>query len=231
MKGDSRKILVICDSHGTKWGANGYGELLNENFDECEVTLLRFGGISLEKIYKSLVDKKFESYDFVILGVGNPDVHPRFPIRFKKAALKLGVLVKESYFCIPPFFCFTYFARIPTFILKLVLIRFWKESYLEKEEVVFYFSKIHELFRNKCTKVIILPLFYVSNIYGGYHNDNVFYVNRVLKKNFRDDFLEGKVFEGSYYRRFYNKDFFHFTQSYQYDIYESIKERMLQHKR
>jgi len=100
-----KKVLIICDSHGTEWGAIGYAWQIKNTLNRDRVGILEYGGVKLSKIYEEIQENKtmLEDYDIIILGIGNPDIHPRMPKIIMNIFKKFGLKsVRDSYFSVPP---------------------------------------------------------------------------------------------------------------------------------
>ena len=209
-----KNFLIICDSHGTKWGAIGYAWQIKKTLNKDRVDILEYGGVSLSKIYKEIQSDKsmLKNYDVIIIGIGNPDIHPRMPKFFIEFLKKIGLsFVRDSYFSIPPVMIFSYFIRMPFFLFRLLMIRFIDERYLSNQEVLENIQNIVEHLKYKTKKVILLPLWNVNQtVYTRRHNENAKEINSSLKRKFPKEFFESEIFKSDEYKKYYNYDGFHF---------------------
>jgi len=81
-----KKILIVCDSHGMKWGAIGYAWQIKKKLKEHQVDIVECPGLSIKKCatyFMENIKRKYD-YDIVVFGLGNPDVHPRMPLVIMK---------------------------------------------------------------------------------------------------------------------------------------------------
>lgn len=222
----TNKILIICDSHGTKWGAVGYAWQIKKNLKNVQVDILEYGGVSIKKILNDsrLESLKVNEYDSIIIGLGNADIHPRMPIFVLNMFKRLGLsFVKDSYFTIPPKIILSYILRLPFFIIRLVLIRYYYESYLTDKEFIIFFNKLVEKYNFDKTKLLILPLLYVNeNIYTNKHNISANKINNELKQQYSKYFMDGDILNYEAYRRYYNYDFFHFKDKFHEELSDKI---------
>jgi hypothetical protein len=209
-----KKILIICDSHGTKWGATGYAWQIKSILNESKVDILEYGGVRLTKIYEDIRNNSatLENYDSVIIGIGNPDIHPRMPKIIMNLFKEIGLkFVRDSYFSVPPTINLSYLVRVPFFLFRLIVIRFKNETYLTNKEVFKSMSHIIDYMQNKVKKVIVLPLWDVNQlVYTNQHNNNAKEINKLLEKEYTSEFFESKIFKSAEYKRYYNYDGFHF---------------------
>ncbi|OBY92285.1 hypothetical protein A6723_028625 [Pseudomonas sp. AU11447] len=208
-----KKLLITCDSHGTNWGCIGYAELIRKSLEDknWEVTTLAFPGLSLRKAAPSIIASLETKYDAVIIGLGNPDIHPRIPKKIIASLKKIGIRnIRDSYFSVPPFLSLSYFARLPLFILRLILIRFYKETYLSQNEIKRVLSKIIDVSLKKSKKTIIIPTFKINEkVYGTDHNTRSTDINNYLINNYTEHIVNPQK------KANYNIDFFHFKQNFQ----------------
>jgi len=226
-----KKVLILCDSHGTKWGATGYAWRVKDMLTDFDIDILEYGGISLNKIVqdieKSQVD--LESYDVVIMGVGNPDIHPRMPKRFMNLLKKFRLtFVKDSYFSIPPVVNLSYIARIPFFIFRLVVIRFIHETYLDQKSFLYW---IRRLIQHRTKKIVIIPLLFVNPlVYTDRHNRSAKELNDTLSELYKDSFLRDEFFQYNNYKRYHNCDFFHFNDTFHQKLSNHLVKELRNYK-
>ena len=209
------EVLIICDSHGTRWGCVGYANLIKEEGRNFNVTLLEYPGVKLKEVVEDVKSKQLCYYDVIVVGIGNPDVHSRMPFFLKKFFSFLNIPYRDSYFSVPPFYCFSFFLRLPFFLIRLALIRIFKESYLDKKEVIEILERLVIMLKKNARKVVVVPLFEVDEkVYGKFHNANVRYVNKRLSRDFPESFFQPEILDPKVYKEFYNIDFFHFKQEF-----------------
>jgi len=217
-----KKMLIICDSHGTKWGAVGYAWQLKNNFKDFDIDILEFGGISIKKIIEdeSLILKIKQNYDIVLVGLGNADVHPRMPKTVIDFLKKIGLsFIRDAYFTIPPVINLSYILRLPFFILRIFLLRYFYESYLNEKEFFNYFNKLITMIETKNNNIVILPLFKVnSNIYTDSHNIATDNINSKLEIFYNNYFFNSLKLEHKDYKKYYNFDGFHFRGKFHQNI-------------
>jgi hypothetical protein len=209
-----KNILIICDSHGTRWGAIGYAWQIKNKLRNINIEILEYGGVGLNKIYEDIKKDifKLEFYDMIIIGIGNPDIHPRMPKKIINLLKRFGLtFIRDSYFSVPPIINLSYLIRFPFFLLRLILIRFINETYLSNVMVVEYIDKIVNQLQYKTKKIIILPLFEVNElVYTNTHNQNAIEINTILKKKYVNDLFQSKLLDNNEYKKYYNYDGFHF---------------------
>lgn len=210
-------MLVICDSHGTKWGALGYAWQLKKKLGTNDVDIIEYGGISIQKIPFLLKESIQNShYTHIIIGLGNVDVHPRMPLNVMKFCRKIKLFfIREGLFSVPPTLNLYYIIRLPFFILKLIIIRFFKQTYLSNDEIRTAIENIYIDLKDKGEYITILPLFEVNEIiYTNYHNIQSKNINSWLMKNYKNIFFDDQIVEKHFYKNYYNYDFFHFKTEY-----------------
>lgn len=214
-----KKILFISDSHGANYGASSYSSFLSNKY---KIEKMIFAGKHSDYIKENItIDKK---YDYIFIQVGNPDVHPRMPHLLLKSTRKLLPFVRDSLFTVPPKFSIMYFIRLPFFFIRIFVTKFiYREFYLKNDVVVNNIKKIYDLCTGKSNKIIILPLFKVSPIfYSKYHNINVEICNEKMRDLFSNIVLENNILNYEYYKKYYNRDLFHFKEKYHIQLSELI---------
>jgi len=212
-----KKLLIICDSHGTKWGATGYAWQLKEKMGSKNVDIIEFGGISIQKI-PTLLKERIDTthYTYILIGLGNVDVHPRMPLYVMKFCRKIKFsFIREGLFNVPPTINLSYIVRLPFFLLKLIIIRFIKQTYSSNKKIKIAFTIIYNFLNKKSKHIILLPLFEVNEkIYTQHQNIKVIGINNWLKSEYTSAFLEDEILKKSFYKNYYNYDFFHFKTIY-----------------
>ena len=226
----SKKLLIICDSHGTDWGCTGYASRLKDILPpQWDVTILAYPGISLKKIHYYLLKEELEQFDSIVLGVGNPDVHPRIPKAVISKLKKLGVKsARDSYFSVPPIINPSYLARLPFFIFRMFAIRFKTETYASTDELKELTSQTIQLLINRTSNLYILPLFKVNSLaYGKTHSANADEINEYIRITHPSYLIEDPYITENTYRKFRNFDFFHFKNEYQIILSRIIEKKVI----
>lgn len=226
---NKKRLLIICDSHGTNWGCIGYASKLNKRLEaQWDVTVLAYPGMSLKKIYRSLLEEQLGEYEAIVLGVGNPDVHPRIPRAITQTLKKIGIRsVRDSYFSVPPRINLSYIARLPFFIFRLIAIRLKTETYTSSIELKSLASETLKFLSNRTENLYILPLFKVNPyIYGKHHNINTDIINNHLRSKHKKNLIEDPRISENVYSSFRNYDFFHFRDGFQIKICEAIESKI-----
>lgn len=227
------KILIICDSHGTKWGAVGYAWQIKNNLTNVQVDILEYGGVSIKKILNDsrLESLKIDEYESIVIGLGNADIHPRMPKFVINIFKRVGLsFVKDSYFTIPPKVTLSYILRFPFFIVRLMFIRYYYESYLTDKEFLVFFKKLIKNNYLDKNKLLILPLLYVNeNIYTSRHNTSAEKINNELKQQYPKYFIDDDVFNYANYKKYYNYDCFHFKDKFHEELSAKIMHKLKSH--
>lgn len=226
---NNKKLLIICDSHGTNWGCNGYADQLkNRLATQWDITTLAYPGISINKIYDFLRAENVDNFDAIVLGVGNPDVHPRIPRTIIIKLKSIGISsARDSYFSVPPQINASYIARLPLFLFRLIAIRFKTETYTSTPELTLAISSTLKLLAPRTKKVYILPIFKVnSRIYGHTHNTNADIINNYIKTKHATHLIEDPDISENVYKKFRNYDFFHFKDEFQAKICAAIEKKI-----
>ncbi len=222
---NKKKLLIICDSHGTDWGCMGYAirlkTLLSENWD---TTVLAYPGKDLKKIHTSLLDENIQYYDAIVLGVGNPDVHPRMPRKIISLFKAMGISsARDSYFSVPPKINLSYLLRLPFFIFRILVIRLRTETYTSIQDLKKLTTQIIDYLSTKTTRLYILPIFKVcETIYGKSHNINADEINEYLFDTHQSSLINEETISESIYRHYRNFDFFHFNDDFQEKLTKTI---------
>lgn len=191
------KTIVICDSHGSGYG----GQAFFDSSEDCYI--FKYGGFSIVKIYEDLKNHKL-SCEKLIIQIGNPDVHPRLPIKlislFGKLHPSLG---KQHLYSLTPKLSYKSFINIPLFLLRRLITIFWVESYSTPQEIILNISRIAELIEHK--DLFVFQIFQVNRlVYGRYHNTLADETNQLLNSLFRIVDLKGINFK-------FSLDYFHFN--------------------
>ncbi|MCG6184563.1 hypothetical protein H1215_18960 [Anoxybacillus sp. LAT_38] len=221
----ANKILFISDSHGTDYGVKSYVSLICENLVDKEVKKICYGGKPIDYfIEKVLSLNRDEKFDFAIIQIGNPDVHPRMPHKILKYFRSKGLtFCRDSLFSIPPSFNLSYILRFPFFLLRLILIRFYREYYNSNKEIQDKLTFLVKNLEEIADKIIILPLLKVNHhLYGEYHNNNVDIINDFLRKSYPDYIFTSKNLGYSVYKKEYNLDGFHFRDNFHIKLSEEL---------
>lgn len=226
-----KKVLIICDSHGASYGCKSYSELLKDS-EHYNVDIQTFAGLSTDKVIKEM--KLDNDHDYVIIQVGNPDVHPRMPRKLINKIKKVcPYIARDSLFSVPPQISLMYILRYPFFcIRRLVIKRMKKKEYmLSVDEVKNNLKTILERCSKNCKNIILFPLFEVDEkVYGKEHNTNAKIINDWLKENYEENFIDNKILNSTYYKKFYNKDHFHFTNEYHEELLSILYSIMSEEK-
>ncbi|MFS2122309.1 hypothetical protein [Pseudomonas sp. Pseusp97] len=212
-----KKLLIICDSHGTNWGCKGYASLIeNALIRDWDTTTIKLPGLRIESAILAITDTH-ESYDLILIGLGNPDIHPRIPRKFILALRALGIKkARDSYFSVPPTICISYILRLPLFLLRLILIRLFPEFYSSPKELKSVFTRIIKELSLKSDRILIIPTFRVDHrLYGQAHNVRSREFNDFLQEAFPTSTIDPNRLTCTSYENHYNKDYFHFKQGYQ----------------
>lgn len=226
MPSKKNQLLIICDSHGIDWGCIGYATLTKnylERNENWEVTIAAYPGISLKKASTSIKQHLEKKYDSIIIGLGNPDIHPRTPKKLVSTLKKIGIRsARDSYFSIPPFICFSYFARMPLFLLRLALIRIFKRTYLSQEEIKSFLTEIIDEANSNTNSTNIIPTLKVNaKIYGKDHNLRSIDINDFLHKKYSTDIINIPGNDK------HNIDFFHYRQEFHTSLSNAIIEKII----
>ncbi|NNN28144.1 hypothetical protein [Pseudomonas nitroreducens] len=227
-----KKLLIICDSHGTDWGCNGYANLIKKSLNRYwETKIIELPGMSIKKAIPAISGTP-EIYDSILIGLGNPDIHPRIPRKFILTLRAAGITkARDSYFSIPPKFCTSYILRIPLFLLRIILIRIIPDFYLSLEDLEFEFRELIGKLSEKSKNILIIPTFRVdSRLYGKHHNMRSTEINKFLQKKFPQQLINLDKLTESQYEENYNKDLFHFKQGYQDQISLAIAKLIEEHQ-
>lgn len=212
-----KKLLIICDSHGTNWGCKGYANLIEESLSSnWEATTIELPGLSIKKAIPAVTGLQ-DRYDSILIGLGNPDIHPRVPRKIISTLRALGIKkARDSYFSIPPIFCTSYILRLPLFLLRLIFIRIKPDFYSTQSELKSSFTKIINDLSIRSNKIFIIPTFKADHrLYGRSHNLRAIEFNSFLYKNFPASTINLEDITRTRYEDHYNKDLFHFKQEYQ----------------
>jgi hypothetical protein len=140
---------------------------------------------------------------------------------------KIGLgFIRDSYFSVPPKINLSYLLRLPFFIIRLFATRFIKESYMANSDIKTTLDEILQKIKQD-SNLLILPLFCVnSKVYGKFHNHNCDIINSFLSRKYKEDFLDDKLTDYSVYKKYYNKDCFHFKTNYHDSLSDKIKEKI-----
>jgi hypothetical protein len=219
------KILFISDSHGTDYGVKSFVSIICENLVDKKIKKICYGGKPLDYFIEKILSlNRDEKFDFVILQIGNPDVHPRMPHKILKYFRNKGLkFCRDSLFSIPPSFNLSYILRLPFFFFRLILIRFYREYYNSINEIQDKLTFLVEQLEKIADRIIIMPLFKVNHhLYGEYHNKNVEIINDFLRKSYPDYIFLSKNLDYSVYKKYYNLDGFHFRKNFHIKLSEEL---------
>jgi hypothetical protein len=164
---ESKKILILGDSHSENYGSQCYVEGLGKLY---EVKRITSPGEPIQKMITKLEGVNIECYDCCIIQLGNPDVHPRILVKHKEYIRRVfGFRIRENLFALPPRFGMKYlFKVIPAFLKRLYGILF-EDCYNSPDEILEAIQTIIDTV--DCRMVIVMPIFPVrSSIYGSLHN-------------------------------------------------------------
>lgn len=164
----TKKILILGDSHSTNYGTRSYIEELN---DQYEIIVLTAAGLPIQSMFYKLEQESITAcFDFCIVQLGNPDVHPRFLLKHKRTFKRFfGINIRESFFSLPPRFGVKYIFKIIPAIIKKIYISLYSESYNSPDEIIKIIADIVSMINYK--KLIVMPVFPVQPfIYGSLHN-------------------------------------------------------------
>lgn len=212
-----RKLLIVCDSHGAGYGTTGFVKRMAEKLDQrWEIDRREYGGITVDRIIEKLQDDGLGNYDLGIIQVGNPDVHPRMPIKPLRFLRSLGMsFMRDSLFSVPPNFSLRYFLRWPLFLIRMVVLRFHQEFIFSEKELTEAMRKLIALVDKKCDRMAVLPIFEVSaRLYTDSHRRRARRVNEIIRSEFDQAFYQSAILEPEYMRQYYNHDGFHYVAEY-----------------
>lgn len=211
------KLLIICDSHGAGYGTTGFAELITQYLgNDWEVDARMFGGIPVTDILEILKVSPLSYYDAAIVQTGNPDVHPRMPIRPLRWLRSKGFpFMRDSLFSVPPVFSGRYCMRFPFFLLRLIVMRFHQEFIIDIDTLIARTDDIVNLTKRASQTTIIVPIFEVkASVYTGSHNSRAVTVNKHLLDKFPELIVGDRMCSPEQYQDYYNRDGFHFKREY-----------------
>ena len=210
-------VTIVCDSHGAGYGTTGFAELFAKELSpDWRVVSHAFGGLSVRAIYEKLLEEEMPDSEVAVIQVGNPDVHPRMPIRPLRVLRSLGMsFCRDSLFSIPPKPSLRYCLRFPFFLVRLFVMRFHQEFLVSNKELREDFDRLIDYVRRHAKRVIVMPVFAVHpRVYTDTHQMRATSINAYLAEKYPDMFVEPRVLRPSTYMKYYNKDGFHFIRRY-----------------
>lgn len=223
----TRRILLVTDSMGTDYGARGYARVVKETYT-ATVDVLHYAGIPAFMVAHDIDEREVEQYDVALVQLGVPDVTARFPHFFMRGMRKVGFkFIRESFFFTPPNFGWRWVLRFPLLVIRLVVTRIYQASYTKADELVALIEHIVERLRTRADRVVVLPVFEVSRIYGRAHSRRAREVNAKLAAAFGDDFIVVPALDPEVYGRYRNDDFFHLRDAWHEMFAEELKPILL----
>ncbi|MBV8387772.1 MAG: hypothetical protein JOZ68_09725 [Acidimicrobiia bacterium] len=223
----TKRVLLITDSMGTDYGARGYARVAKETYP-ATVDVLHYAGIPAFMVAHDLDERELERYDVALVQLGVPDVTARFPHFFMRGMRKIGFkFVRESFFFTPPNFGWRWVLRLPLLGIRLVVTRIYQASYTEADELVTLIEHIVGRLRTRADKVVVLPVFEVSRIYGRAQRRRARDVNRKLAAAFGDGFILVPALDPEVYGRYRNRDFFHLRDAWHEMFAEELRPILL----
>lgn len=224
-----KRLLIICDSHGAGYGTTGFAESITQYLGkDWEIDARSFGGIAVTGIFEQLQSAQLANYEAAIVQIGNPDVHPRMPIRLLRWFRSRGLaFMRDSLFSVPPNYSVRYFMRFPFFLFRLILLRFHQEFVIDIDTLAGGIEDIVNLTKRVSGRTIILPIFAVkSSVYTGSHNARAREINRHLLSRFPDLMTRDQLCSPEQFQNYYNRDGFHFNREYHDLLAESLAKEM-----
>lgn len=228
-----KHVLVVCDSHGSDYGAETYATRIKQSLQRTTcVDILSFGGKPISQIHEEVKAVIVQHYDFCILQVGNPDVHPRMPWRLLKGIRSVGIrFVRDSWFSVPPKWQYRSPVKFPLFILRLCLIRVVPSYYASISDIIHSHIKLYDMLSENCDLVLSFPLFEVNEfVYGSSHNQRARAVNCALSRHYGHKFVTLPILSPKVYKLHFNHDCFHFRDSYHRLLGQSISNEFFQNR-
>ena len=208
------RVLLVTDSMGSDYGATGFARVAYETWD-ASVNWLVYAGLPIAQVAEDLAERVTERYDVAVVQLGVPDVHPRFPLPVMRALRRLGLrFVRENFFFTPPRFGLLWLVKSPLLLLRLVSTRLHRACYTSTDDLVEIHGQIVAELSEKASRVLTLPVFEVSPIYGRDHTTRARAANERLAAAYGEDFVRCPALEPSVYGRFRNHDYFHFRDPY-----------------
>jgi hypothetical protein len=132
-----------------------------------------------------------------------------------KALRKLGLrFVRENFFFTPPRFGILWVVKSPLLLIRLVSTRLYRASYTTIDDLTRLHGEIVTNLGEKVPRVLVLPVFEVSRIYGRDHTNRAREANERLAAAYGPDFVRCPALQPAVYGRFRNRDFFHFRDPY-----------------
>jgi hypothetical protein len=213
-----KRLLIVCDSHGAGYGTVGFSSMIVDRLgsEGWEVDVFTYGGIPVKAIHEKLRQTTLSRYDIAVIQVGNPDVHPRMPIKplrfFRSRGLKF---MRDSLFSVPPNLCLRYYLRFPFFLLRLLVLRFHKEFLVTLSELERDVTALIDFAASNAGELVIMPVFKVkASVYTPAHNERADVINNKLAAKYPHWFLTDSVLSPDVYEKYYNWDGFHFVKEY-----------------
>ena len=209
------RVLIVTDSMGSDFGAVGYARVAKERFD-AEVEIRTYAGVPIRYVAHDIVEQQtFGDYDVAVLQLGVPDVTSRFPILVMRGLRKMGLrFIRESFFFTPPTFGVGWVLKAPLLLTRLIVTRIYRRSFTSADELVAMHGAIVAKLREHAPRVLVLPIFEVSRIYGRDHARRARAANERLAGAYGDDFLRCPALDPTVYGRMRSHDFFHLRSEY-----------------
>jgi len=205
---------MITDSMGTDFGATGYAHVAKDTYP-ATVDVLHYAGLPAFMVAADLDERALEDYDVALVQLGVPDITSRFPLLVMKGLRKVGfTFIRESFFFTPPRFGWRWVVRLPLLMIRLVATRVYRASYTTADDLVELIDHIVVRLRKQAPRVVVLPVFQVSPLYGRDHTRRALDVNDKLARLFGPDFVRLPALDPAVYGRFRNHDFFHLRDEY-----------------
>ncbi|HEV3351783.1 MAG TPA: hypothetical protein VG076_02605 [Acidimicrobiales bacterium] len=221
------RVLMITDSMGTDFGAIGYAHVAKDTYP-ATVDVLHYAGLPAFMVAADLDDRELGSYDVALVQLGVPDITARFPHFIMRGLRKVGLkFIRESFFFTPPNFGWRWILRLPLLLVRLVITRIYRASYTTPEELVALIEHIVTRLRKQAPRVVVLPVFEVSRLYGRDHGRRAREANEKLAATFGADFVRCPALDPSVYGRFRNHDFFHLRDEYHRQLAQELEPILL----
>jgi hypothetical protein len=209
------RVLIVTDSMGSDYGATGYPNVAKARLD-ASIEVLTYAGVAIFYVAQDLIENQaLGRYDVAVVQLGVPDVISRFPLWIMRGLRKTGLtFVRESFFFTPPTFSAQWILKLPLLLIRLVTTRIYRKTFTSSEELVAIHGDIVAKLREHANRVVVLPVFEVSRIYGPDHTRRAREANEKLAAAYGSDYLRCPALEPAVYGRFRNRDFFHLRDEY-----------------
>ena len=210
----NRRVLMVTDSMGTDYGAVGYAHVAKDSYP-ATVDVLHYAGLPAFMVAAILDELTLADYDVALVQLGVPDITSRFPLLIMKGLRKVGFkFIRERFFFTPPRFGWRWVAHLPLLVIRLVVTRVYRASFTSADDLVELIDHIVVRLRKHARRVVVLPVFEVSRLYGRDHTRRAVDVNERLARLFGPDFVRVPALDPAVYGRFRNHDFFHLRDEY-----------------